>query len=48
MHAYLGSFGAHDSLLLQIRLVSNKKLVHTFVGVAVNLLKPLLDIVECF
>ena len=42
---YLGCCVVHDFLCGQVTLVAHKKLVNIFTGVAVDFLKPLLDIV---
>ena len=43
---HLGSLVVHDLLGCQITLVSNKKLVDILIGIPVNLIQPLLHIVE--
>lgn len=44
--AYLGSLIVDDLLGCQITLVANQQLVHILVGISVNLIQPLLHIVE--
>ena len=44
--SYLGNSVLHDLLVFHIALVANKQLVDTLGGVSVNLLEPLLHIVE--
>lgn len=44
--AHLGYSVLNDFLVRHIALVAHQELVHAFGGVAVNLLQPLLDIVE--
>lgn len=44
--AYLRNGVLHDLLVLHIALVTDEQLVDTLGGVSVNLLKPLLDVVE--
>lgn len=46
MKTYLGNGVFHDLLVLHIALVTNKQLVDTLGGVAVDLLEPLLHVVE--
>lgn len=36
----------NDLLIGHIRLIANKQLVHALCGIAIDLLKPLLDVVE--
>lgn len=43
---YLGSLVVHNLLGCQITLVANKKLVHILIGIPVNLIQPLLHVVE--
>lgn len=43
---YLRNGVLHDLLVRHITLVAHQQLVHTLCSVAVDLLKPLLDIVE--
>ena len=43
---YLRNRVLHDLLVRHITLVAYQKFVHTFGSVAVDLLKPLLDIIE--
>ena len=43
---YLGNRVLNNLLVCHIALVAYEKLVHTFCGVAVNLLQPLLHVVE--
>lgn len=43
---YLRNGVLHDLLVRHITLVAHQQLVHTFGSVAVDLLKPLLDIIE--
>lgn len=45
---YLGSIIGHSSVVCQIRLISNQKLVHIFTCIAVNFIQPLLNIIEAF
>ena len=45
LHSYLSCCVIHYFLGGQITLVAHQKLVDIFTGVAVNFLKPLLDIV---
>lgn len=44
--AYLRHGVLHDLLVLHIALVADEQLVDTLGGISVNLLKPLLDVVE--
>lgn len=44
--SYLGHCVFHNLLVLHIALVTHKQLVYTFGCVAVNFLKPLLDVIE--
>jgi len=46
MSAYLGDCVVNHLLVRHIALVAYKKLVDTLRGVAVDLLQPLLDVVE--
>ena len=43
---YLGSLVVHNLLGCQITLVANKKLVDILIGIPVNLIQPLLHVVE--
>lgn len=38
----------HCSVIIQVRLISNQKLVHVFACIAINFTQPLLNIVETF
>lgn len=44
--AHLCNSVFHDLLVFHIALVTNKQLVNTLGGVSVDLLEPLLDVVE--
>ena len=46
MMAHLGCLVVDNLLGCQVTLVSNKQLVDVLIGVSVNLIEPLLDIVE--
>jgi hypothetical protein len=43
---YLGCVVVYDFLCGQIALVADKELVDTFTSITINLLQPLLDVVE--
>jgi hypothetical protein len=43
---YLASFIRNYSVLSQVALVTHQKLVHIFTGIPVNLVQPLLYVVE--
>ena len=45
-HTYLRNSVFHDLLVRHIALVADQQLVHSFRSISVNLLQPLLDIVE--
>lgn len=43
---YLCCLIVHDLLCRQVTLVAHKQLVHVLIGISVNFVEPLLDIVE--
>lgn len=46
--AYLCCLGVDNFFRCQITLVANKQLVHVLIGISVNLVEPLLDVVKAF